>query len=283
MKGGVSIIVPGMNEEGNIEGAIRSVMTAASGLEQYEIIVVDDGSTDDMKRVVEETIASIDKRQTDGSPLVRLICHPKNRGLRAAYETGLAEARMAYTTWVPGDNEMALESVTRILNTIGQADLVIPYHGTPWLRPWFRRLLTWGSTTQMNVLFLHRLHYYQGPVVYPTALARSLPRTIPGFFCMAEMLLHALEAGYSYVQVPLTHQERAYGNSKAVGVDKIWDAQIAIIHFWWRIKICRNIQALRPEKRESVGTRTLKLIFGGRRRQDPSAASVPDHRSTLAS
>jgi hypothetical protein len=100
------------------------------------------------------------------------------------------------------------------------------------------------------------------------------------------MLLNALEAGYSYVQVPLTHQERAYGTSKAVGVDKIWDAQIAIIHFWWRIKICRNVQALRPEKRDGAGsavTRTLKLLTGGRRRGDGIAASVPDHRSTLAS
>ncbi len=245
MNGGVSIIVPAMNEEGNIEGAVRSVMTAAACLEQYEIIVVDDGSTDGTKQVVSDLIATLAEENPAGASVVRLVCHPVNRGLRAAYETGLAEVRMHYVTWVPGDNEMALESVGRILAAIGKADLVVPYHGTPWLRPWFRRLLTWGSTTQMNVLFLKRLHYYQGPVVYPVALARSLPRTIPGFFCMAEMLLHALAAGYTYVQVPLTHQERAYGTSKAVGAGKIWDAQLAIVRFWWRIKVLGQIQALR--------------------------------------
>jgi hypothetical protein len=245
MNGGVSIIVPAMNEEGNIEGAIRDVITAATCLDLYEIIVVDDGSTDGTSQVVRDLIATLAEENPGSPSVVRLVCHPVNRGLRAAYETGLAEVRMQYVTWVPGDNEMALESIGKILAAIGKADLVVPYHGTPWLRPWFRRLLTWGSTTQMNVLFLKRLHYYQGPVVYPVALARSLPRTIPGFFCMAEMLLHALAAGYTYVQVPLTHQERAYGTSKAVGAGKIWDAQIAIIVFWWRIKVLGQVQALR--------------------------------------
>ena len=245
MNGGVSIIVPAMNEEGNIEGAIRSVMTAAAGLEQYEIIVVDDGSTDSTAQVVTDLIATLAAENPNQAPIVRLVCHPVNRGLRAAYETGLSEVRMHYVTWVPGDNEMALDSIRLILQAIGKADLVVPYHGTPWLRPWFRRLLTWGSTTQMNVLFLKRLHYYQGPVVYPVALARSLPRTIPGFFCMAEMLLHAISAGYTYVQVPLTHQERAYGTSKAVGAGKIWDAQLAILVFWWRIKVLGQTQAIR--------------------------------------
>ena len=166
---------------------------------------------------------------------MRVVHHPRNLGLRAAYESGLATATLPYVSWVPGDGEMVWASIFDILVKVGTADLVVPYHGNPEARHWFRRLLTWGSTTQLNVLLGHRLHYFQGPVVYPTELARRLPRTEPGFFCMAEMLCWALEEGLSYVEVPLTHADRVYGRSKAVGWGRIWAAQKLIARLWFRI------------------------------------------------
>jgi hypothetical protein len=114
---------------------------------------------------------------------------------------------------------------------------VVPYHATPWKRAWYRRLLTWIAVTQLNVLFGWSLRYYQGPTVYPTALARRLPRTITGFFYVTEMLVHALDAGYTWIEVGLTHQERAYGQSKAVTWSNIVNAQRAVIVLWWNIRV----------------------------------------------
>jgi len=73
--------------------------------------------------------------------------------------------------------------------------------------------------------------------VYPTALARLLPRTVNGFFYATEMLVHALDAGYSWVEVGLTHQERAFGRSKAVNWSNILDAQRAVFMLWWNIRL----------------------------------------------
>jgi glycosyltransferase involved in cell wall biosynthesis len=231
---GLSIIVPAFCEEGNIISAVGGVLTAAdvAGLRRYEVIIVDDGSTD----------GTYSAALCTGHTVVR---HLTNLGLRAAYETGLAHARYDHVTWVPGDGEIATESLVSIFRAVGTADLVIPYHGTPHKRPWFRRALTWVSTNEINLLLGKRLHYWQGPVVYPTALARSLPRTIPGFFCMAEMLACAMALGPTYVEVPLTHQERTYGVSKAVSWRRIWDAQLVVIGFWWRFRLART-PALAP-------------------------------------
>lgn len=247
---GLSIIVPAYNEGGNIQQALVGVDSAAymAGLSDYEIIVVDDGSTDHTAKNAHLLAQQLDH--------VRVIQQSPNQGLRAAYETGLHAATKEYVTWVPGDGEMATESLAAIFKAIGTTDLVVPFHGTPERRPWFRRLLTWGSTSQLNWLLGHSLNYFQGTVVLPTSLARSLPRTIPGFFCMAEQLCHALELGYSYVEVPLEHQERTYGVSKAVSFRKILDGQMAILNIWWRLKVQRDVQGLQKQATAEVAYAT---------------------------
>lgn len=245
---GLSILVPAFNEGGNITAAIQGVVHAAelSGITEYEVIIVDDGSTDGTVAEAATACRTLESMMdgTNGLPLMHVVRHQSNRGLRAAYETGLAAATMPYITWTPGDGEMATGSIAAIFRAVGTADLVIPYHGTPERRTWFRRLLTWGSTTQLNWLLGHDLPYFQGTVVYPTALARSLPRTTSGFFFCAEMLAHALETDPTYTLVPLVHQERQHGVSKAVSWGAIWRAQKHIVRLWWRLRVRTAVQAL---------------------------------------
>ncbi len=225
----LSVVIPAYNEAGNLERAVQDVVRVVQDFDDYEILIVNDGSSD--------TTGQLADRLAREMPRVSAIHHPHNRGFAAAYRTGLAAAGMDYFTFVPGDNEIRPESVQQIFDAIGVADLVVPYHGNPEARTWPRRLLTWASTTEINLLFGWRLHYFQGPTVYPTALARALPATVPGFFFATEMLVHALAAGCTYVQVPLSHQERAYGRSKAVGLSKIIQAELAILQLWWKIRV----------------------------------------------
>jgi hypothetical protein len=96
----------------------------------------------------------------------------------------------------------------------------------------------------LNWLLGHDLNYFQGTVVYPTDLARRLPRTVPGFFFCAEMLCHALDQGLTYVEVPLVHQERQHGVSKAVSWGAIWRAQKLILRLWYRLRVQTACAAL---------------------------------------
>ena len=240
----ISVVVPAYNEMGNLEGAVRDVVHALRLFDDYEVIIVNDGSTDGTGDVAERLAARLER--------VRVIHHNPNRGFSASYQTGLKHAQMAYFTFVPGDNEVAAESVEEIFRAVGTADLVIPYHGTPWNRTWNRRILTWICTTQLNILFGRNLKYFQGPAVYPTELARVLPINTTGFFFATEMLVNALLMGYSWVEVPLTHHERAYGQSKAVAPSNIVNAQLTILRLWWSLRI-RGGVAARPGSAEESG------------------------------
>jgi len=203
----------------------------AAKLDDFEVILVDDGSTDGTHSVADHLAATY--------AFVRVVHHPKNLGLRAGYETGLALAQMGRTVWLPADREIAPFSLRSLFDAVGTADIVSIYHGNPAAREWFRRVLTFVSTEEMNLLFGHQLRYFQGTNVYPTDLARSLPRTEAGFFVMAEMYLAALDHGLSVVEVPIEHQARTYGKSSAVSWGRIWHAQMAVLRFWYRLRIAR--------------------------------------------
>ena len=104
----------------------------------------------------------------------------------------------------------------------------------------------------MNVLFSRNLKYFQGPAIYPTSLARVLPINTTGFFFATEMLVNALLMGYTYVEVPLTHHERTYGQSKAVKLSNIVDAQFTILRLWWNLRM-RGGVAARPSSVDAPG------------------------------
>lgn len=236
---GLSVIVCAFNEAGNIYEAFHGIVNALvqAGIHEYEIVLVDDGSTD-------ETGSRMDYLAK--YPRVQALHHAPNRGLRDAYETGLAAAKYDKVVWLPADLEMTQDSIVRLFTHIGTADIVTPYHANPEARPWFRRFLTWFSTWQLNLITGKNLRYYQGTAVLPTDLARALPKTTPGFFFNAEMLSHAAAAGYTFRETPLYHQERTYGVSKAVSWKSIIRAQWAVLGFAWRIRVMGEAARLAP-------------------------------------
>jgi glycosyltransferase involved in cell wall biosynthesis len=114
---GVTIVLPCFDEEANVADAIRAAASAAARTsEDYEILVVDDGSTD--------ATAEIATRFIDGSRRVRLLIHPHNRGYGAALRTGLAAARMPWVLFTDADLQFDLRDLEDFAMLAGSADVV---------------------------------------------------------------------------------------------------------------------------------------------------------------
>ena len=157
------------------------------------------------------------------NPRVRAFHQPRNLGIAAAYERALDEAKLDRFSFLAGDGEIDRGSVRDILAAVGRADIVAPYPepaGAP-------------APPPLPDLGLHRAGeravrapdaLLPGPCIYPIALARALPKTEGGFYFLTQMLIHALHAGHSSVEVGLTHVERAHGRSKAVSITNILKA-----------------------------------------------------------
>jgi len=135
---GITVFVPAYNEVANLQGAVEDVLAAVTGLRDYEVIIVDDGSTDGP--------ATSPTALARTRPGVRVIHQPTNLGLRHRLHNGAGGRAHAFFTFVPGDREVSAESIRRILSAVGSADIVVPTTRTLRARPWYRRVLTRGST-----------------------------------------------------------------------------------------------------------------------------------------
>ena len=226
----VSIFIPAYNEVHNLAEAIKEVVGVAEAvLDDYEVLLVDDGSTDGTRELADEL--------THEYPKLRVIHQPRNLGIAAAYVRALDEAKLDHFSFLPADREVSVDSIRAIFMAVGSADIVVPYHANARARARHRRLMTWGYTALVNRVLGLSLHYYQGPTIYPTWLARELPKTAGGFSFPTEMLVHAVRAGHRYVEVGLHHRQRAHGTSKAVSVRNIGRAFATVVRLWWGLRV----------------------------------------------
>lgn len=110
----VTIVIPAHDEERGIEKVISGVKNAMEGAKStYEIIVVDDGSTDKTAEIV--------KKKED----VRLIQHPYNKGYGAALKTGVKNAEGNIVLFIDADAQQSPNDIPRLLKPIGEYDMVV--------------------------------------------------------------------------------------------------------------------------------------------------------------
>lgn len=101
----ISIVIPARNEAENISALVLAIDTAMAPLAPFEIIVVDDGSSDD-------TAARV---RNMGLPHVRVIRHPKSAGQSAAVHTGVLAAKAPLICTLDGDGQNPPEELPRLV------------------------------------------------------------------------------------------------------------------------------------------------------------------------
>jgi glycosyltransferase involved in cell wall biosynthesis len=206
----LTIAIPCLNEEKNIVATLDTVAAAMKELTySYEIIVIDDGSTDGTAAKVNEY------SDTHQDIPLRLHRNGQNRGLTRSYVDGAFLGRGKYYRMVCGDNVEPKQTLVAVFQSMGKADIVIPYHEpVPGKSP-LRRMLSRTYTLLVNTLSGYRVRYYNG---LPLTLRYNVMRWGPysfGFGFQAELVTRLLDEGATYIQISVvaTHQEKSGRNS----------------------------------------------------------------------
>ncbi|MDJ0851603.1 MAG: glycosyltransferase family 2 protein [Myxococcota bacterium] len=135
----ISFVIPVFNEAGAVRDCIARIHRALEegGMEGAEVVVVDDGSTDDSAAILAST------------PGVRLVQHPHNAGYGRALKTGIEAARHELIAIVDADGTYPVEDLPRLLEAFEQGfDMVVGARrgieklDSPWVAP-LRGLLRW--------------------------------------------------------------------------------------------------------------------------------------------
>jgi dolichol-phosphate mannosyltransferase len=197
----LTLIIPALNEEAVVRGVVEQVLAEVEGkVREYEVILIDDGSTDLTGEVMEQIA-----RDRKG---VRVLHNPGNIGLGASYRRGVKEARCQYVMLLCGDGGFPASSLPAVFEKIGQADIVVPYMSNlRELKTPARYLLSRAYTSLLNFLFGFKLHYYNGLPVHRVDLLRRISITSTGFGFQGEVLVKLLKSGCSHVQVAVLGAE----------------------------------------------------------------------------
>lgn len=219
----MSFIVPALNEEAKIEDAVHTVLEAVgnSRVSEYEIILVNDGSTDGTGEIME--------KQAHGHDRIKVLHNERNLGLGGAYKQGVRVARYEYVMIVAGDNCMPASDITLALNRLGEADIILQYLTNPKLRPLGRRIASRTFTLIVNTLFGLHIRYYNG-MIPRRKILRTITISSDSYAFLAEAVVKLVKAGYSYVQVGIPNTPVMRGRSVALQPKRLWGVFIAIVN-----------------------------------------------------
>ena len=207
---GLTIVLPCLDEAENLPDAVRfATDTAARCAAAHEIVIVDDGSSDDTVAVAGELAAR--------DPRVRLIVHSGNRGYGPALRSGIAAARFPWVLLIDADLQYDVGELVDFLPLAPLADLVVG-----------RRILPQGPAGQRlggalwNRLVRSTLDLPSRDVDCGFRLARRellqrLELHAGGALVGAELLARSRAADARIAEVPVHHRVRVAGRQAGIG------------------------------------------------------------------
>jgi glycosyltransferase involved in cell wall biosynthesis len=228
-----AFVIPCFNEEDNLAATVGSVREAMGGRDDYEIVLVNDASTDHtLERM--EALAAADLR-------IRVLDNPVNLGFGGSYKRGAKVATATYVMMLPGDDGFPGQSIAEIISHAGEADIIIPIVTNPGARSRFRAFASKGFTTLLNWVFWLNVGYYNGAVLQRNDLLRAIEIKTNSFAYQAEALVKLIARGATYTHCYVRIQDRAAGRSSALGLKNQVAVWKTILHLLGDVGLFRRI------------------------------------------
>src|SRR6266496_683594 len=208
----LSIVLPAYNEEGVIGTTLEQILKVldvpgvlAARVKDFEVIVVNDGSTDRTGAIVSAIV--------EAEPRVRVVTHECNQGYGSALADGFAAATKELTFFMDSDGQFDIRDLSRPLLFIDEFDAVIGYR-LDRQDTWLRKLNAWGWNALIrNVLGIHARDIDCAFKLLRTDFLHQHPLETRGAMINAELLYQLKRAGYSYREVGVHHLPRRGGRA----------------------------------------------------------------------
>ena len=229
----ISVVIPAYNEADNIINTINIVVDTLKTLKvKWEIVVVNDGSNDETKVLVD----NLKLKQDD----LRIISHEKNRGYGAALKTGFSSAKNDYIILFPGDNQFYFSQVHYLIEASKDADIVAGYRvdRKDDLR---RKINAFIFNTSVMLFFgLGIKDIDCGFKLYKKKVFDDIELSCDGALIDTEILCKTKQKGFRIKQVPLKHKARLHGDSTGGNSRVILRAINEFLRLWKECIFSKN-------------------------------------------
>ncbi len=205
----MSVFFPAFNDARALpELLARTFAVLRAHVSDYEVIVVNDGSSDDTAEVLETLRLQYD-------PYLRVVTHPQNRGYGAALRSGFANARKEFVFYTDGDGQYDPTELISLLNAVTAKTGLVNGYKMERNDPWHRVAIGWLYNRFARGLFGIRLRDIDCDfrLIRRSALADSELISTSGTICV-ELVRRLEMSGAEVVEVPVHHYPRVHGKSQ---------------------------------------------------------------------
>src|SRR5689334_4540393 len=236
----ISAFFPAYNDAGTIASLVVLVdRTLRQLTDDYEIIVVNDGSKDHTAQVLSELEAVY--------PRLRIVHHPTNLGYGSALRTGFASATKELIFYTDGDAQYDVRELEKLVPLMtDDIDVVNGYKITrsdPLHRIIIGDIYSWIVRLAFGIKIRDVDCDFR--LVRRTSYDRVRLASTSGTICV-EMVKSFQDAGLRFAEAPVHHYHRAYGKSQFFNFKRLLKTFRDLSSLWWRLVILRRAQIVHP-------------------------------------
>lgn len=227
----ISAFFPCYNDELSISTMVTDARAAlATRVDDFEIIVVDDGSADGSLAVLESLSATV--------PELRIVRHETNRGYGGALISGFGAATKQWTFYTDGDAQYDAAELVRCIDVARDDTDVVQGWKIGRGDPLYRKVI--GRAYHHAVRLLFRLQVRDTDcdfrLIRRSLLDRVELTSTSGVICV-EMMRKFDRAGARFVEVGVSHHPRPYGRSQFFKVSALARSARQLVELWWKLVV----------------------------------------------
>lgn len=222
----LSVFFPAFNEEGNIQTTVSQAIEVLKSLNlNYEIIIVDDGSTDKTGEIADRLAAEI--------PEVRVVHHQPNRGYGGALRSGFENAKSEWVAFTDADGQFDFSEIKKFLAKTNEADLILGYR-LGRADSLTRKLFTWGWSLLPWILWgLNVRDYSCGFKLIKREVFEAVrPIESEEKVFQIEFLVKAKKKGFRFTEVGVHHYPRREGSPTGANLRVVWKSLRDLLTLW---------------------------------------------------
>jgi glycosyltransferase involved in cell wall biosynthesis len=244
----LSMVVPALNEEELVDEFLeKSMRDLAAVTDDWEIVFVDDGSTD---RTLEYAQAWADKYDQ-----IKVVTLGRNLGNGANVEVGFQHATKEVVFNNTVDAFFNTEDLAWIVPYLDEYDSISGYRSDLAANNLYQKILTLGNLTLIRTLFPLKLKAYQTVQFHRRSLFEQIQIEGRSSFVSPELLIKAHYLGYSIGEVQVKFHPRLKGTAKGGGIKHVLRTFRDMIGFWFKWVVQkRPIAVRRPVEVRSPGS-----------------------------
>lgn len=231
----LSMLVAAYNEEELLESFIRKSMTdLAKVANDFEIVLVNDGSTDNTLIIAQKLVAEF--------PNLRVINLDRNLGTGKSMLPGFSAVSKEIVFWNTVDAVFNTGDLPLLLRYLDDYDVVSGYRSDLSANNLYQKTLTVGNYIVIRLLFGVRLKAYQTVQFHRKSFLNSISIEAESSFISPELLLKAHKAGKRIKEVKIKYHPRLAGKAKGGNLKNILMTFKDILRFWFQWVILRRMK-----------------------------------------